>query len=1000
MLLVSLTYAQTKETIITRKYTQKEGINSYNIRRVSEDEYGFIWIATQDGLSRFDGRNFVRYSAGAGPRHRLSGIDIRELVPDTADHLLWVLPGEVGVNAVSTLTGNVVKTIPIPASGNEDWNICMIKAGNYLWIGTFTGVKLYNTATRRFETLPALKGNPANPVEFEVRSILQDHSGNIWVAYSGYGVVVYDGHTKRILRTIGIPLLNDHLKSGSIRFLASVEANPGTILLATNQGLRRINFDRLYALSIDNAPCKAWPRLNVEPLDCITREENTVLVAGSLGFIRLDNALRSYTVLEAHGDADDSKWFNAIQYIFRDSRKNIWLGCLEGLAFISGKRSPFEPFVFDEHSNIKLDHVRSIYPLENGDILAGLGNGIVRIDHATRRFTRYDEGHVYNHIFRDRNGRLIVSLQPEGLFIFASGKPVPIASIYPEFSPYSSITLNSHIEWSDSLTVLGTENNNGILLWDPVHHTVRQISKTVTPGMLSSNIVNNIYRDSHQRLWVLSDNVISILSPQLTKHVSLSLPYKLFFDMCEAGGYYWIGSYGGGVIQLDSTFKVQRVFNARNGLANDNIYQLYCLWGRQLLITSNNGISLLDLKTLRFGNYFADAGLHSNGFEEVCGVRKDNFIYAGGLNGFTRIDITRFSPNTDAPRVYFTEVRTQLKDNYLDTGNCRLSSLDIPNNWLQTAVSLAALNFSRPDAVHYRYRILEQDSTWLPLDQGSAINLIGLTPGSYTIEAKAANEDGYWSDPIRLMLDFQPKWYETYWFKLSIIVLAAAVLWLLYRYRIAQLKEQQRIRSGIASDLHDDIGSLLNSVKVLSHLAKKEPEQPSHFDNIDESLVQATTGLRDMIWVLDNSEDTVTELINRIKKYAFPVTSACNIQMFYDIRLPDKETTITKTEKRNLYLIVKEAITNSIKYAACRRICIECIKVKHGIALAISDDGAGFEADSPVYGNGLKNIRERARQIHYQCRIDSSPGKGTVIRVGRYRSVPVSPGSGLHPDHL
>jgi signal transduction histidine kinase len=568
--------------------------------------------------------------------------------------------------------------------------------------------------------------------------------------------------------------------------------------------------------------------------------------------------------------------------------------------------------------------------------------------------------------------------------------------VYPEFAAFSSITLNSHIEWNDSLTILGTENNNGILLWDPLHHRVRQISKSTRPDLLPSNIVNNIFRDAQNRLWVLSDNVITIFRAPWSGSVALNLPYKLYFDMCQAGGYYWLGSYGSGIIQVDSALKVVRTLNTRNGLANDDIYQLYCLGGRQLLVTSNNGISVLDLASLRFSNYFADAGLHSNGFEEVCGVRKDNYIYAGGLNGFTRIDITRFSPNTTPPRTYFTGVHTQLKDGSLDTGNVRMGTLRIPNNWLQTNISLAALNYGRPEAVRYQYRILEQDSTWLPVVQNAGINLIGLSPGRYTIEAQAANEDGYWSQPVRLALIFEPKWFETDWFRVSLALLVLGVLYSLYRYRITQLKEQQRIRSGIASDLHDDIGSLLNSVKVFSHLARKEPNSTDHFSNIDASLLQATTGLRDMIWVLDNSEDTVTELIDRIRKYAFPVATACRIEVHYDVRLPEKQATISKAEKRNLYLIAKEAINNSIKYAACGHIQITCVKDKHGIALAVSDDGQGFDPDGQQYGNGLKNIRERARQIHYRCTIHSAVGEGTVIQVRQIQRLR----SRFQPDHF
>jgi ligand-binding sensor domain-containing protein len=199
--------------------------------------------------------------------------------PDSAEHLLWVLPGEVGVNVISTLTGNVVRTIPIPPASNEDWNICMARDGDHLWIGTFTGIRLYNIRSGLFETLPSLKGGGTNPVEFEVRSVLKDSKGNIWVAYSGYGIVVYDGRTKAILGKIGIAALNDHLKSRSIRFVSGVESRPGTILYATSQGLRRINYDGAYVLLPDNRPCKDLVRMNTEETDYVALRKGEILVA-------------------------------------------------------------------------------------------------------------------------------------------------------------------------------------------------------------------------------------------------------------------------------------------------------------------------------------------------------------------------------------------------------------------------------------------------------------------------------------------------------------------------------------------------------------------------------------------------------------------------------------------------------------------------------------------------------------------------------------------------
>ncbi|MEP7318267.1 MAG: ATP-binding protein, partial [Panacibacter sp.] len=259
------------------------------------------------------------------------------------------------------------------------------------------------------------------------------------------------------------------------------------------------------------------------------------------------------------------------------------------------------------------------------------------------------------------------------------------------------------------------------------------------------------------------------------------------------------------------------------------------------------------------------------------------------------------------------------------------------------------------------------------------VPLIGLPPGTYTLEVKAANEDGYWCAPKQLTLIFEPKWYQTLWFKIAVGLLIAGLFYAFYRYRISQIKKQQQIRKEIASDLHDDIGSTLNSVKIFTHLAETAPQKEEYFNQIKEALKQASTGLRDMIWVLDDTQDTAEELIKRLKQFALPVANASNIHIEF---IADNNITtvlLNKTEKRNLLLIAKEAINNSIKYAECKNIHVNISKVNGKTALQIQDDGKGFNMNDITPGDGLKNMQDRARQINYKVTIDSSSARGTII---------------------
>ena len=156
-----------------------------------------------------------------------------------------------------------------------------------------------------------------------------------------------------------------------------------------------------------------------------------------------------------------------------------------------------------------------------------------------------------------------------------------------------------------------------------------------------------------------------------------------------------------------------------------------------------------------------------------------------------------------------------------------------------------------------------------------------------------------------------------------------------------------------------------------------------YFANIKEALTHASTGLRDMIWVLDDSGDTITDLVKRLKMFAQPVAEASYINISFTEDPSANNITLNKTEKRNLLLIAKEAINNSIKYAECENIKVTFFKFKNKTSLTIEDDGKGFAEEKITRGNGLNNMQQRAKQIHYRITLESQEGNGTKITVAK-----------------
>ncbi|MEO6977667.1 MAG: triple tyrosine motif-containing protein, partial [Mucilaginibacter sp.] len=397
----------------------------------------------------------------------------------------------------------------------------------------------------------------------------------------------------------------------------------------------------------------------------------------------------------------------------------------------------------------------------------------------------------------------------------------------------------------------------------------------------------------------------------------------------------------------------------------------------------NNGLALYHIKKQNFKNYYIENGLQSNSFEEVTATIYHNKIYAGGVNGFTVIDPSKLVVKKSTPVFYYenAEIKLNNSQNIVNT-SLDIKTLTIPSSWLQTSISFIGINFDDPKRVTYNYRIKEIETNWINNNNRDLINIIGLPPNTYTIEVRAANEDGYWSNPKTLIVTIEPKWFETWWFKFLFTAAICGILYAIYSYRIKQIKIQQRIRKDIASDLHDDLGSTLNSIKIFTHLAIEKKSNVSYLNEIEKLITSTTAGLRDMLWVLEDSRDNVDELMERILNFAIPIAHANQINFEHRVEQGLGNQSISKTEKRNLLLIAKEAINNCFKYAECQKIKIE---IKPGgnnkFSLSISDDGVGFNLAEKSKGYGLNNMRYRAEQINYLLRFDSSPGNGTSITV-------------------
>ena len=331
--------------------------------------------------------------------------------------------------------------------------------------------------------------------------------------------------------------------------------------------------------------------------------------------------------------------------------------------------------------------------------------------------------------------------------------------------------------------------------------------------------------------------------------------------------------------------------------------------------------------------------------------------------------------------MYISNIIIETQAGQQEISDLEMKSVILPRNLLQATVYFSALNYSNPKRTTYNYRIKGQHNEWVKLGTQNFVNLIGLKPDDYILQVKAFNEDGLASEIKEIQLVFLPKWYQTTWFKILLIVLVVGIAYALYKIRINQLKKEKEIRTHLASDLHDDLGSTLNSVKVYANMAMLEKENNKYLEKIKESTQEAISGVRDIIWILDDKKDSMEHLVTRISLFAVSLCDAGGISFHSQLSESLRNYKLGKEEKRNLYMIIKEAVNNSIKYAKGTLIHLAIDNKENKLTIKIVDDGIGFEKDKITEGNGLTNIMNRSIQIGYKATIISQPGQGSTIQL-------------------
>ncbi len=301
-----------------------------------------------------------------------------------------------------------------------------------------------------------------------------------------------------------------------------------------------------------------------------------------------------------------------------------------------------------------------------------------------------------------------------------------------------------------------------------------------------------------------------------------------------------------------------------------------------------------------------------------------------------------------------------------------------------------------PAATTYWYKLEGFNRDWVQAREQRTATYTNLDGGAYTFRVRAADAEGNeLVNKASFRLRVRSPYYRTWWFYGLCIASVGGLFYALFRYREIQRLRQEQLRLRIARDLHDEVGSTLSSISILSASALRGVEKDldsARFGNIGEKARAALDSISDIVWSVNPENDSMEKALARMSTYASEMLENVGTELRFEVGEGVNALTLPMEKRKDFYLIFKEAIHNCAKYAQAKQVEVSLWKEGNALILSVKDDGVGFEMEqeasgdlttskklSNLGGNGLRNMQSRAAALGGELKINSSPGNGTLV---------------------
>jgi len=955
----------------------KDGLISDNIRSICQDSLGYIWVGTGEGISVFDSKEFHNYSKEDG----LSSNSISCIIADKKiTGQVWIGTTDKGVNKFyeGSFTDFSINLPKAKRSINT-----LFQDNNFnVWCGTEKGVFLIHNDSIRSISSSINIGN--------VNSIIQDKMGIILIG-SDKGLFQYSTTNKNFSK-INIPLG----KNDGVSYL--YKTSDGIILIAASNG---------YIFQM-NSYSKPLYKLNSFP-HCIVQDNfHNIWIGTNTGVFKIfQNHIQSKFTI-SNGLLE-----NDITALLIDKEKILWYGSNDnGLS-----KLVYQNLI---KFNIPKKYIAGSWSSTTADtdnhFWISLNEGIYEVWKDTQqRWHHYFHGYIPEPhennvptIICDRNNFLYAAFYSGTIKIYKIICGDPHCSFPSKLILKKQINLQDKFKFYDIYTIY--HDSRGLILCSAIDLGIIIINPFVKQNILKiytqkdgipDNSVRAIFEDSDGNMWFggydhglsefSNDKINSDLNLKPADNKNIFKKHFLKKDGLGDNGVRTIQEdknkdlligtrYGGLSIFKDNKFKT---VTKRKGLFSNAIWSIAITPDQQVWLGTQSGIQKLNAKNEE-PEYSLNEEIPNVPYYSIFSSKNGDLCFVNHTEIYIYLPLSKKLTITPPP-VYITSIliNGQSQKNF---NNLNLAS---DQNTI-TFNFIGIINREEKNSL-YLYRLLKADKKWNTLKKRNSVTYASLRPGNYTFQVTAINSNNIKSlNPAEITFKINTPFYLQWWFISIILILLILSLILTTKLRINRLLEIEKVRTRIAADLHDEIGSGLTKIAILSEYALQDEVKEekllegNHNPNSDDNSIQRVgkiarnlvDSMMDVIWAIDPKYDSLQDFIFNFKNYAYEVCEAKNINL--QIKTKDIENIkVNSQTKRCLQLISKESLNNSLKYSECSNIVYSLSVKNKNIILKIEDNGVGFDSSNTKYGRGISNMEKLVNELSGSFNYETGLGKGT-----------------------